>query len=440
MMAGVMFIALNQAIVLIGGIHHILKKYDNLKQSSLSNQQIHIDLAVKTAQLEVEVEQHAQAKLAVEEINAQLETKVEERTRDMQALLEELATVNCQLESELHDRKVLESQLIQSQKLESIGQLAAGVAHEINNPVGFILSNLNTLADYIDVLKQSVGMYRQLEHQTRQDLLDQLPKAVAESLLPLLNNIETLHQREDLTFILDDLDALLGESIDGSKRVKDIVQGLKSFSRVDESQVKDANINDCLDATLKVVWNELKYKCVVYKQYGELPELLCNPGQLNQVFMNLFVNAADAIATRYEDGQGDIMIKTWDDAENVYVSVSDTGSGMTDKQVEKIFDPFYTTKPVGKGSGLGLAISYGIIQKHGGNIAVETEVGRGTTFTITLPKSYPHISDTTDTLDAVETHNTQAFITQEDVSHDLHPVYQAAPTSPGNSRSIAAAV
>lgn len=423
LIAGCALVAVTQGVIFISSLKHLLATCDGMKQRSLSNQQIHIDLAVKTAQLEVEVEQHAQAKKFVENINTQLEQKVAERTQDMQMLLEELATVNSQVEKELHERKMLESQLIQSQKLESIGQLAAGVAHEINNPVGFVLSNLNTLSDYIEVLKKSVNMYKTLEQQTRHDVLIHLPVNVSEKLTPLLEHLESLHKREDLVFILDDLDALLSESVEGSKRVKEIVQGLKSFSRVDESQVKEANLNDCLDATLKVVWNKLKYTCVVYKQYGDIPELLCHPAQLNQVFMNLFVNAADAIMAQHSEGQGNLTIKTWDDSEQIYISVQDTGGGMTQKQVAKIFDPFYTTKPVGKGTGLGLAISYGIIQKHGGHIQVDTELGRGTQFTINLPKKSP-FSDESSILPTSE--NSSKFHTltinpqQKGAPHDLN--------------------
>lgn len=187
-------------------------------------------------------------------------------------------------------------------------------------------------------------------------------------------------QAEDLGFILGDVDALLKESTEGLNRVKEIVQDLKSFARLDESDSKEADINECLDSTLKLVWNELKYKCTVVKKYATLPPLACNAGHLNQVFMNLLVNAAHAI-----DGQGTITIETVLDRMDILVRISDTGQGISPEELGKIFDPFFTTKPVGKGTGLGLSISYGIIADHGGDIRVTSTIGMGTCFTIRLP-------------------------------------------------------
>jgi signal transduction histidine kinase len=313
-----------------------------------------------------------------------LEQQVQLRTADMELILQELGQVNAQMESELNERKVLESQLVQAQKMESVGQLAAGVAHEINNPVGFILSNLRTLDEYVQLLQQLLNHYEDLETSVMQVPLGELGDNEA-LVRPTLENLATFRKNEDIGFILQDLTGLLAESIDGSNRVKEIVQGLKSFSRIDESTLQQVDLHECIESTLKVVWNEVKYKCNVIKHYdAELPQLLCYPGQLNQVFLNLLVNAAQAIEQR-----GDITITTRTDRVNelphILIDIADTGSGIPPKLLTKIFDPFFTTKPVSSGSGLGLAISYGIVHKHQGTLTVQSTVGEGTTFTIALP-------------------------------------------------------
>lgn len=183
-----------------------------------------------------------------------------------------------------------------------------------------------------------------------------------------------------IDYILEDLGSLIKESLDGAERVKKIVQDLKSFSRIDEAENKMAYINAGLDSTINIVWNELKYKVTLKKEYGDIPMTKCNPGQLNQVFMNILVNAAHAI-----EKQGEITVKTWGDNGHIYVSVSDTGCGIPQDKINRIFEPFFTTKEVGKGTGLGLSIAYDIIKKHGGEVNVESEVGKGTAFTIKIP-------------------------------------------------------
>lgn len=291
---------------------------------------------------------------------------------------EKLRQLNEQLQAELLERKNLESQLIQIQKMESIGQLAAGVAHEINNPIGFVTSNLGTLSKYVAVFKQIIGHYQEFANpepgKTRVD--------TSEARLSLLRSeIEAICPASELTYILEDVDGLLLESEDGTRRVQEIVQSLKSFSRVDEGGEREINLNECIEATLKIVWNELKYKCTVHKQLGDLPMIRCHPGHLNQVFMNLLVNAAQAIEER-----GEIVIETHQlNPEQIMVKISDTGHGIAPEALPRIFNPFFTTKPIGQGTGLGLSISYDIIQKHNGTIEVQSEAGKGTTFTIVLP-------------------------------------------------------
>ncbi|MBN2712974.1 MAG: response regulator [Planctomycetes bacterium] len=270
------------------------------------------------------------------------------------------------------DIKRFELQLRQSEKMQAIGQLAAGVAHEINNPVGYIMSNLGTLKEYVAIFKKAMGeciLAKEAFSANNQD-----------AVRTHLEKFSATHIDEDVDFILNDCDDLLGESINGAIKVRDIVRSLKSFSRVDEKIKADVDINKGLESTLKVVWNELKYKCQIEKDLAPLPKISCNLGQLNQVFMNLFVNAAHAIPE-----SGKIAIKSESTDESIIITIADTGTGIAPENLKRIFDPFFTTKPVGKGTGLGLSISHGIIEEHGGTITVESELGKGTTFTITLP-------------------------------------------------------
>lgn len=260
-------------------------------------------------------------------------------------------------------------QLLQSEKMASIGQLAAGVAHEINNPVGYVYSNLATLQNYTNDLCQMLENYETLE-----------------SLIPdeneQIKKIHELKHRLDIDYLKDDMRSLVMESREGIARVKGIVQDLKDFSHVDEAEWQWVDIHAGLNSTLNIVNNEIKYKAEVIKEYGELPDIECLASQLNQVFMNLLVNAAHAI-----EEKGIIKIKTGIQDDLVWIEISDTGKGIESQNINKIFEPFFTTKEVGKGTGLGLALSYGIINKHHGHIEVESDVGVGTTFKLWLPIS-----------------------------------------------------
>jgi PAS domain S-box-containing protein len=260
-------------------------------------------------------------------------------------------------------------QLLQSEKMASIGQLAAGVAHEINNPVGFVNSNLNSLQGYVALLFQAISRHR---------------KAIAE-LAPgseLAARSAAICAEADLDYLQEDTAALLGESMDGLKRVRDIVQSLKDFSHVGEDEWQIADLHQGLESTLNIVTHEIKYKATVVRQFGTLPPVRCLASQLNQVFMNLLVNAGQAIT-----GNGTITIATGCDEQWIWVRVSDTGSGIAPEHLTRIFEPFFTTKPVGSGTGLGLSLSYGIVNKHGGRIEVTSELGKGTAFTVLLPRS-----------------------------------------------------
>lgn len=280
----------------------------------------------------------------------------------------EIAGKNEELNQAYAELKTTQSRILQQEKMASIGQLAAGVAHEINNPIGFISSNLGTLEKYIGRLTdyyEALGGFVAERHGG--------DEAAA---------LYEMRRRLKIDHIMGDIRALIQESRDGADRVKKIVQDLKTFSRLDEAQSQLANINDCLDSTINVVWNEIKYKAVLKKDFGRLPQILCHPLQLSQVFMNLLVNAAQSI-----DRQGEIIVKTWAQAGQVHVSITDNGCGMQPEIREKIFEPFFTTKIVGQGTGLGLSISYDIIKKHRGEIRVESEVGQGTTFFLTIPEA-----------------------------------------------------
>lgn len=262
--------------------------------------------------------------------------------------------------------KDAQSQLLQSEKLASIGQLAAGVAHEINNPVGYISSNIGSLKHSLDDLLRLIDCYEGAE--------DKLDDAQA------LAAVRALKQEIDLDFLKEDLHSLLSESEEGVSRVRQIVQDLKDFSHMDEVEWQWADLHKGLNSTLNIVNNELKYKAEVVKEYGDLPQVECIISQLNQVFMNLLVNAAHAIEER-----GLITVRTGTEGKNAWVEIEDTGKGMDAETQKRIFDPFFTTKGVGEGTGLGLSLSYGIIQKHGGSISVESEPGRGTIFRVCIP-------------------------------------------------------
>lgn len=273
---------------------------------------------------------------------------------------------NTELEKAYSELKEAEAKIIQQEKMASIGQLAAGIAHEINNPIGFVSSNLETLKTYTERLKQFV------EAQTR----------IIASVAGEEEKEEIAAERKKLRLdaITADITKLIEESCDGAGRVQKIVQDLRNFSRIDESEYKMADINTAIESTINIVWNELKYKAEVKKELGKIPIIKCNIGKLSQVFMNILVNAAQAI-----EKHGEIKITTSSDSENIYISISDTGSGIPESSLGRIFEPFYTTKEVGKGTGLGLSVARDIIKQHKGNIKAESEPGRGTTFTIELP-------------------------------------------------------
>ncbi|MBO9872045.1 ATP-binding protein [Xanthomonas sp. D-93] len=264
-----------------------------------------------------------------------------------------------------------QEKLLQSEKMASIGQLAAGVAHEINNPIGYVHSNLGSLQEYLRSLFTLIEAYERA-------LRAPDPKA-------LIPEIDDIRNRFDIDFISRDLPQLMAESREGIERVTRIVRDLKDFSYSGrEESWKLVDLHSGLESTINIIWNELKYKVTLERHYGNLPLVECLPSELNQVYMNLLLNAGQAIGER-----GTIVVSTGQDGEEVWIEFKDSGAGIPADLLQRIFDPFFTTKPVGSGTGLGLSISYGIINKHHGRIDVSSVVGEGSTFRIVIPVRQP---------------------------------------------------
>ena len=250
-------------------------------------------------------------------------------------------------------------QLIQSEKLAAIGQLAAGVAHEINNPIGYVYSNLQTLGSYIN------DLFRLTDAVTNQARPDE---------------IEAIQRDIDYSYLREDIGSLISESMEGLERVKKIIAAMKDFSHIEEEEFRHADLHRGIETTLNVVNNEIKYKADIIKDFGELPEIECILSQINQVVMNLLVNAAQAI-----EGFGTVTIRTRQADDWVWFEVEDTGPGIPPEIQHRLFEPFFTTKPVGKGTGLGLSLSFSIIEKHQGRIELDSNPGSGTRFRVWLP-------------------------------------------------------
>src|SRR5450830_144431 len=316
----------------------------------------------------IEVSQLANALTAKWEMTQQAALKMDTLEEAVQDRTLEIARTNEVLQNEIMERKHLENRLMQSEKLASIGQLAAGVAHEINNPIGFIFSNLGMLETYLRDLFEMLAAYENAESSVSS------PEIAA--------NLKRLRERVELAFLKQDIPSLMEESKGGLIRVRKIVQDLKDFSRVDSTHEWEwADLHQGIDSTLNIIASEIKYTAEVIKEYGTLPAVECLPSQINQVILNLVVNAAHATGPQ----RGQITIRTGVDGDNVWIEVADKGCGIPADVLPRIFDPFFTTKPIGKGTGLGLSLSYGIVQKHHGSINVHTEIDKGTRFHITLP-------------------------------------------------------
>lgn len=302
------------------------------------------------------------------EVEQSLETAVQQRTIELQASNEKLAEEKqeqVQLNRQLQE---VQAQVVQAEKMASIGQLAAGVAHEINNPLGYIHSNLHTLQQYLQDLQKVTEITKRLAAQ--------LPSNHADVI-----EFNQMKQDLDLDFMQADLQDLVNESMEGARRAQQIVLDLRNFSRVNSQQREMFNIEKGIDSTLNIVYNELKYKAKVHKEYAGLKPYECVGSQLNQIFMNLLINAAHAI-----EEFGDITIRTGYKGQDwLWVEVEDSGKGMSQEVQNKMFDPFFTTKPVGQGTGLGLSLAYKIIKDHHGEVEVDSDIGVGTRIRIYFP-------------------------------------------------------
>ena len=282
----------------------------------------------------------------------------------------DLEAQNAELSRSKAELERLQAQIVHSEKMASVGQLAAGIAHEINNPVGFIYGNMDLLRDYLAHLRKLLAVYdRQV-----------MPPDVAQMVDSV--KVEINYER-----LMGDLSSMVSDCVEGAERIRDIVQNLRLFSRLDEAEIKQIDVHEGIDSTVRLLSRYYSSgRVTLRRNYGDLPLISCYAGQLNQVWMNLLVNAAQAVGD-----EGEVSISTRLEDAQVVISISDTGCGIPADQIRRIFDPFFTTKPVGEGTGLGLSTSYGIIERHRGTIAVDSKIGAGSTFTIKIPiQAAPH--------------------------------------------------
>ena len=310
----------------------------------------------------------------LKEQNVVLDKKVKERTTELQKL-------NTDLTGALTDLKEAQSQLVDAEKMASLGLLTAGIAHEINNPINFVVSNINPLKRDIQDILEVLEKYSQIQD--------------ANDLKERLLEVDELKQDIDLDYVLTEIDMLLKGIDDGASRTAEIVKSLKTFSRLDETDLKYASVNECMEATLLLLKNSLKGQIEVDEQLTEMANIDCYPGKLNQLFMNLLRNAIHAVEhkTYGPDEKPMLWVATEETDDDVIISIKDNGTGMDDATMSRIFEPFFTTKDVGEGTGLGLSIAYNIVEKHNGVIEVISELGSGTEFCIAIPKK--HLDGTT---------------------------------------------
>lgn len=371
------------SILLVGAVLFILKDYGVLPYNTFTIYLLQISSAIEVTLLsfaladkinyfkkENETAQaHALSALLeneklIKEQNLLLEEKVKERT-------EELETANDTLNTTLNNLKSAQSQLVDAEKMAALGQLTAGIAHEINNPINFVTSNVKPLKLDIDDLKDIIKKYEQID-------LDK-------DIKPQIAEIEAYKKQIDLGFINDEIVSLLSGISEGAKRTAEIIRSLRNFSRVDETDMKAIDLNEGLLSTLVLIRSTLPDNLTVIKDLGNLPKVECMPGKINQVFMNLVANAVQAIKSKEVQAEEEFLtIKSWYDNQQVFISIKDTGTGMTEEVKHRIFEPFFTTKDIGEGTGLGLSIVFSIIEKHRGHVEVISELGKGTEFIIIL--------------------------------------------------------
>lgn len=300
------------------------------------------------------------------EARLQAEQMLEDKSR-------ELYHQNRRLEESYEQLQQQQNALVQSEKLATLGTLTAGVAHEINNPLAYVISNVAAAKEYIEAYDQLVGFIQQHE----------LAKLMPEE---LLREWEDLQDKLDLEFMQEDYPSVLSDTQEGLDRVRDIVHSLRSFSRVQEGEREPADLVEAMRSTLRLLHNELKSRVMLTLELNELPPVCCNLNEINQVFTNLIINAVHAMR---DQPRAELKIHSEAKEGFALISVEDSGCGMTQDVMKEIFTPFYTTKPVGEGTGLGLSITWSIIQDHSGDIQVESEPGKGTRFLVKLPLANP---------------------------------------------------
>jgi signal transduction histidine kinase len=333
------------AVIIISGVDRTQRVIDAIRMGAY-------DYLVKPCDLDV--------------LELCVDRALERRTllRNARKYKEDLEVRNLELARRKADLERVQAQLVHSEKMASLGQLAAGIAHELNNPAGFIFSNMAVLPEYLQQLRKMLSAERQA--------------ALCDAQTAKINRTCVSSDDERL---LSDLESIAADSYAGAERIKDIVQNLRLFSRLDEAEIKRVDLHEGIDSTIRLLSQYYSSSAITLRrEYGAIPPIECYAGQLNQVWMNLLVNAAQAI------GQvGEVRITTACDGGKAIVDISDTGTGIQPEHIDRIFDPFFTTKPVGEGTGLGLSISHGIVVRHGGKLTVDSTPGRGATFSVTLP-------------------------------------------------------
>lgn len=371
------------SVLLIGAILFIMKDYGIIPYNNFTSYLLQISSAIEVMLLsfaladkinffkkenEIAQAQALNASLEnqklIKEQNIVLEKRVQERT-------EELQNTNSTLNVTLSNLKDTQSQLVDAEKMAALGQLTAGIAHEINNPINFVTSNIKPLELDINDLREIITKYEQLNFD--------------KEIKPQIEEIESFKQQIDLAFVNNEISSLLSGISEGAKRTAEIIRSLRNFSRLDESDMKPIDLNEGLDSTVVLVRSNIPNHITVIKDFGNLPKVECQPGKINQVFMNLISNAIQAIKSKETQAEEEFLtIKSWYIDQQVKISIKDSGIGMSDEVKHRIFEPFFTTKDIGEGTGLGLSIVFSIIENHKGNIEVISKLNEGTEFIITL--------------------------------------------------------
>jgi two-component system, NtrC family, sensor kinase len=378
------FFAIAWTIFIVGIVLFVLRNLGILPYNNFTNYTMQVGVAIEVAMLSLALadkinifrkekeESQAQAMAALEENakiisdqNVMLEQKVTERTVELKASNEELNKT-------LHELKEAETQLVESEKMASLGQLTAGIAHEINNPINFVTSNVKPLKRDVEMMITMIEEFESIS--LSEGSVDEKK-----------DKVNALKEEYDFDYLKTEIDYLLKGINEGSSRTAEIVKGLRIFSRLDEDDLKKASINEGIDSTLIIANNLLENRVEIIKDYGNLPMVECYAGKLNQVFLNIITNGIHAVKARHKEGKGQVMIKTYASEESVFISIKDNGTGMDENTKKKLFEPFFTTKEVGEGTGLGLSIAWNTIKKHNGNVTVNSEQGVGTEFLLEIP-------------------------------------------------------